>query len=401
MSQNKHFSKKTLQLISLLTRNQKLLDTKKMSELLKNAGQKVCERTVRRWFDDLQRSTEYFDYYPVPRYEKLGLVYSWVFINGLKNMDLIKIIPYNTYFISGTHLQSLGPSTVVAYFIPKEHLTDFENYWKAAQKLNLFDSYELFDVRDTVYFYSKFHETFHNGVSNFTVEDNNYFFDILDSALKRNVTIELDKNFRENPLTVAIVLERFRESWSSTKVWRAAKEKLGEGVWDYVKDLRTRLNRSDASGIRLAQKTLGYVNENFDKFFRQIKVDYAPVWSHKNNLFVHFILDIGTDGLSDFVKILHKNSIQCAVFLPYNNPKRHMFFAVTDFSGLDKVVHSINSLNAKKSVLWVDREATKKYWTRDFMKFDYSKVFDPKKCEWVYQHNKYMAQLEKLAQPSV
>jgi len=47
--------------------------------------------------------------------------------------------------------------------------------------------------------------------------------------------------------------------------------------------------------------------------------------------------------------------------------------------------------------MWADHEATKQYWTRDFMKFDYSKAFDPKDCKWIYEHDKYVRKLENLA----
>jgi len=395
MSQKNYFDKKLLQFISFLTRNQKIMDSKEISRCFELNGEKICERTTRRWFQDLQTD---LDYYAVPRYEKLGLAYCHIFISGLKNIDMVKIIPYNSFFLCGTRLETSESNTLLAYLIPREHLKDFENFWAAAKKSNLLDNYEIFTARDTVYFYSKFHETFHQGVSNFATDDENYFFDILQNALRKNHAIEIDKNIRENPLIIPIILERFRETWSSPKIWKSAREKLNENIWDYIKDLRTRLNRSDNAGIKLVQRTLKYVNADFDSFFRQVKVDYAPLFSHKNNLFAYLMLDIGQEKLLDFMKVLHKNSLQCAVFLPHDKKNRYMFFTLTDFSGYNRIVQTLGTYkNTKKTIMWADHEATKKYWTRDFMKFDYSKAFDPKNCEWVYEHDKYMDKLDNLA----
>ncbi|HKZ49396.1 MAG TPA: hypothetical protein VJ110_00095 [Candidatus Nanoarchaeia archaeon] len=55
--------------------------------------------------------------------------------------------------------------------------------------------------------------------------------------------------------------------------------------------------------------------------------------------------------------------------------------------------------NFKTRVVLLDMDEYRSYYSkaRHYMKFDYSKVFDPKTCSWRYEHEKYMAELQKLA----
>lgn len=298
------FQKNKLQFISFLARNQKILSPEEISKAFEINGKKVCERTIRRWFRSLQKSSEPLDYYPVPRYEKFGFVYSWVLLENVNAnvADLIKIIPYITFFLSGTRLDSLKESVLVAYFTPKDNIKDFEEFWRRARALNLIGSFTIFHAQRTVYFYSKLHETFHKGVANFEVEDDDYFHKILRSSLRKRTEVELDPYIKKNPLAMAIISEHFKEQWPATKVWASAKQKLGDGIWDYIRDIHARLKRTDSAGVKFVRETFKDLNKDFETFFQQVKLDYAPLWLHKNNLFAYILLDIKEDKVPEFMK---------------------------------------------------------------------------------------------------
>jgi len=263
------YSKDLLKFMYNLTKTDKVLNPTELSRFLREQNQEVSDRTIKRWFSYLRKHCGYFSYI---NYSSMGLTPVSVLLKN-PNPELIKIIPYLFYAFSGFNASSLTKYIIVFSLVPVDKHDEFKSFWNSVAKKNLIEDFYSFPFNHVVDFYSPFHKVI-NESGDFDLSEKNMGRpNPLDLSFIMNKPINADmhKLIKHNPLIIPILIEYSRERWSSHRVWRAIKEKLGEGVWDYIRDVKCRARRKDSMGISFVQKTLKDVHSNYDQLFRALE----------------------------------------------------------------------------------------------------------------------------------
>lgn len=393
------FDSKLLEFIYQLTLHQKLMNPREMSHIISIQGKKISERTIKRWLKYLRK--EYFTYYPNINYEQLGLKRMILFLNEPKNPELTKIIPYKSYIMSGKNLTENCESLVIHYLVPYEKTKEFKQFWKYALKNKLVGSFICFEVKEgskTTTLYSPIHKIItSDGYLNFCKDfDNSYFTRLFSENLKYKGKLKLNEKIIKNPLIVPILIEYFREHISSKKVWYNLKEKFGDNIWSYIKDIKVRNKKLDGVGISFVYKTIRQLHNTFDDFFSQIRIQYGPLYSNKNiNLYVMLRLDPGK--IIEFIDKISKYSLYTVV---YQSQDSNVFLLdiVTNATGKSKINAEILPKFAEKNrEILLDYDKSSFHWdSSKWLKVNYHNLFCPKTLSWKYDSKAYLKKLDEL-----
>lgn len=392
----KQYNQKFLELAHFLALNKTFMNHSEVASAFAKHKQ-ISERTVRRWLKVMQKHC--FDYFPGLCYECLGLRWVSVIIEDVKDYGFLKMLPHLAYTYPSVNFQNFKRSFLLGYLIPEGCQKKLEKIFEYAKEKNLIDDYVLFITKTPmIYSYAPFHDVIDSdGNLHFAGEhDNTYFTGLLKENLEQDCDCRMRDEIKKNPLVIPILFEYLREHWSSKKVWFNAKQKLKTKVWDYTRSVR---KRTDAAGIKLVQEAHKLINRHANIFFKQTRVVYSPMHDKAAITFL-LLKPKNYRDVPEFCERVSKNSLITGICQSSNKSVLGLYI-VTSVEKLTKIIGEIvplyTSRNFKPKALWLNREESNYYWkSRLHMKFDYSKVFDPKKCEWIYEHGKYMAELRKL-----
>lgn len=397
--------KKLLEFMYFLATDQEFMNSVKISKKLSKKGKKVSDRTVRRWFNYLQKSC--FDYFPYPKYKNLGLMPITMIVCNLKVDKVLNIIPYMMYIQKGIGFKSSKMCKdyfLLMYLIPPDKISDFKKFWDFVCSKGLAEYYDLMEFRTPIDYYSPLHKILkQDGTLDFSTEyapNNTQFINKLKENLDCSHEIKIHKGINKNPMIIPIILEYFREFWSSNKVWHSIKGKLKNSTWEYIKDIKKRKKKTDGVGIRHVQESLAYLQENFNDFFQQIRVVYEPLYSGKNNTLFLSLKHKNKESIIKLSKILSENSLLLTVYPPINiKDTTTLFYIVTDNKKVVKILNDILPFiaDSKRNItIFRDYERSSKYWNRLNLKIDYKNLFDPVTLSWKYASNEYQKELSKL-----
>lgn len=395
------YDREKLELMYFLTQNNKFMNH---AEIARTFGKTkdLSERTVRRWLKQLQKYR--FDYWPALHYHNFNLRWVCVTVENLRDCRFLKAHPYLVYIFSGTNLQNFAKTLVLGYLIPQKNLPDFKAFLAEAKNKNIFDTSFSFAVKTAIpYAYAPFNKIIMQD-GNFQFSEDygtDFFINKIAEIINRKSNPEVLKQIRKNPLIVPILFEYLREHWSSRRVWFNAKNKLGPKIWDYVHKIKKRKHRQDSIGIRLVQEATRQINQNSDMFFLQTKVDYVP-FHYKAVVLQIFLKLKDASHLLKFCESIAKNALMSAFCIGENNDKLLGLYIMTNSDKMNHIVCNLLPHNVdpkfKTKIVCLNLDEYNSYYSkaRHYMKFDYSKVFDPKKCAWIYEHGKYVAELKRL-----
>ncbi len=393
------FNRRLLSILYTLVRNKRYMNSYSIAEYLSYDNKRISKRTVERWFRYLNKS-EYetgFAYYPYFRYEALGLNLFIIILTNLKNKELLDTIPYITHLTKG--YDGVNRYSISSYSVPVRESDRFKEFWKYAKKKGLFDDYLSFESKTPVAFYSPFHEIVSkNGKlifpNNYDI-DNSHFTKLLTSDLRKSPPIKMHDILPNNPLIVPIVIEYSRRNLSSKQVWLNIKKKMKNEVLNYIG------SNSDGVGIRYVQKTMRFLNQNFDSFFQQIRISYYPFY--KDNVTFYLLLKLkNRNSIVKLAEEVSKHSISIVV-CPELEPSKNlvMIYVLTNIQEMDNVLYNIVpdyvDRSWKNKVIIQHYEEAKKHWKEKYTKLDYKGLFNLKKCEWIYNQKKYLRKLENLS----
>lgn len=398
------FDKKLLEFMYFLTTQQKFMNSQQISKVLTIKGKKVTDRTIRRWFTHLKKDRN-FNYFPYAKYEKLGLLPVYVFIEGMTNPEVLEIVPYNVYVEAGINSKTIKSMVVVEYFVPFKMYDKFDIFWRKARKLKLIKNFKLVRCKSAVASFSPFHRAISNShidLSGITEADHKKHTEILREAINEVSVPEFDKEIKKNPLIALMLLSYFREHYSSTKLWSLFKKSLGEKIWDYVPDYKIRSRKRDSGGIKFLQKTLKHVHSNYNSYIRQLRVSYKPFYAG-NTVGVYITIKLkNKDKFLEFASQLAKHSLIGVVHPSFKSGDHSIFHMVaTNANNFTKVLGSLlqNYVSNTNNTIVVLRDFDKTHELLErpsFNKVNYTHLLDPQTCEWRYEHKKYLRQLESL-----
>ncbi|MFQ6009746.1 MAG: hypothetical protein ACE5J7_01345 [Candidatus Aenigmatarchaeota archaeon] len=400
------YDNKLLEFMYLLTKKQKHMNSIEIARYLSSHGKKITDRTIRRWFHYLHKY--HFDYFPYPKYGTLGLVPIFTLVEF--NEKLLEVLPYRLSIIYGINFQDFERCLINTHLIPTNHLNDFKALCSEASEYGIFKKYFIFD--SAVAFFSPFHKIFkRDGLVEFPENydiDNSYFTGLLRNCLQSDKSNRLEKEVKENPLIIPIILEYFREHRSSHGVWNSFRRKLGDGVWGYVKDPKIRRLKKKGSGIRLIQKTMKELHDNFHEFFQQIRVVYYPFYAHENNIFYMFLKLKRKNDIIPLSEALSKHSVSIVVYPPMNPKSKEIaYYILTNkketLNIISNLIHPYIDKSYDNKIIYEDFEASMKYrgpksyhWRKYYLRSNYHRLFNPKTVTWKFDIEKYKKRLYKL-----
>jgi len=395
------FDPKLLEFMYQLTLHQKLMTPKEMSQNITIQGQKVSERTIKRWLKWL-KTHHYFTYYPSIKYECLGLTGIGLILLGLKQTSVLDTIPYKTYLMKGVDLKSHENCFFANYRIPEGTFNEFCNFWKTAKNKGIVKDFFAFKLKQIITAYSPIHKIV-GPLGTLTVSDNS---EGIPSEFVSEMMCAEPKlsNQTKIPLIVPVLLEHFKDYASSKKIWHKIKEKFGDGAWSIIQKSHTLIKvkkQTDGAGIKCVQHTLKFLYQNFDEFFQQIKFAYGPLYSKNINLY--FVLQLkNPQNLEVLVTSLLRKSA-CVITYKTYRTGQVILELITNSESVASIVSLVSSLAARSKlnrVLLMDYGDSSAYWeneTKGWLKQHYHELFDPKTVSWRYDSEKYLSELKQLS----
>jgi len=396
------FDKRLLEFMYQLTLHQKLMTHKEMSQVITIQGEKVSERTIKRWLKWL-KTHHYFTYYPHVIPERIGLVKCVVLITGLKDCKVLDIIPYKTYSMLGTELNTFERIFTTHYNVPQNYLQDFESFWRKAQRHGLVDNYKILKLQCSNALYAPVHQLV-NGDGRIDLSKSMSTPLGLENLNHEMLDTDIHSEIKKNPFLIPFLIEYYKANTSSRKVWCSMKQKLAERIWDYIKDVKIKNKKSNGKGVHFAHRTLEYLHKNFNLFFRQIRVAYGPLYRDCN---VSFCAVLNLKDKSDTEDLL-KEMIKHSLFMTYNRPvngKRLFLEVVTNTVGLNEIIGILSNWQSIKinEIVLFNYARSSEYWedkTSGWLKQHYHELFDPKTVSWRYDSEKYLQELQQLSTDS-
>ncbi len=360
----------------------------------------VSSRTILRWYSFLknQEENDYsFDYYPYINFYKLGLQPVTVIFEDAVNENVLKLIPHNFYGFLGRN-NTFEKKQIGMYLIPPKSMNDFREVVEEIKKQKLVSDYYLIFQGGRFCIYNEFHKIFdENGNLNFNQDfKNDYFINRIEI---RNEKIEMIEEVKKELFIIPILFEKFRESWSSHRLWKEMNKKLGKNIWNYISNIKIHGKRNPDKAIKYIQTMQKKMQKNFDKFFEQTIIYYKPFFSTKENTSVYLRITLSKKNLTHLKKFsseISKHAISATVY-----PSRSFYengeilvFAVSCFSELYRLIKIAKLYDSELEYILADPDEIWKVWKREYMKFDYWKLFDTEKKEWIFKKEKYLKNIK-------
>jgi hypothetical protein len=371
-----------------------------MAQNITIQGQKVSERTIKRWLKHLKEN-HYFTYYPSIKYECLGLSGVNLILLGLKQTSVLDIIPYKTYLMKGVDLKTHEQCFFANYRIPQGTFEEFCKFWKTAKNKGVVKDFFTSKLKQIITIYSPIHKII-GPLGTLTVSDNSE--GVPSEFVEKIMCAEPKLNQVKAPLIVPVLLEHFKDYVSSKKIWYSVKEKFGDDAWSIIKKSHSLIRvkkQTDGIGIKCVQHTLNFLYQNFDEFFQQMKLAYGPLYSKNINLY--FVLKLKEpQNLKDLVTSLLRKSLCVITYKTYKDGLV-ILELVTNSESMASIVSMISGLTVRSKLnrmLLIDYEDSSAYWenkTKGWLKQHYHELFDPKTVSWKYNSEKYLDALEQLS----
>ena len=393
------FDPQLMRLLTFLTRKQAWLSPREVAKGFRAGEAKVTTRTVERWFFFLREEGE-FIYYPYPRADRMGLQDVLVRIHGLRNPEVLSVLPFSSGFSVEVGLADGHPFISQTYWVPGDALRQFEEFWEAARDLRLLDHVELFRSRNTHFLFSPFHEVVtEDGRAHISGPvDNRYFEALLRRNLREPFEVKLAETYAESPLIIPSVVEHLWGHCSSHDVWEAIQAQGAEYVGKHAKGTTARALQRPGAALRLLQEQWQRLVDDFEAHFLQPRVLFA--WPRlQNSMFLSFLARTSSlDGMVDLAARASENALVTAV-RPGLGPEG--WCHVSCFMPTDQQLAVLREVNAHHhdrappTIAIQDRQATVEMFQPSFCKVDW-RLFDPGELSWRFEGSKFLEQLKGL-----
>ena len=393
------YDPRLLELLSFLTRRQAWLSPREISKEFRLGGKRVHLRTVYRWVNFL-RAEASFVYYPYPRANVLGLQDVLVRVWGLKDPEILGILPFASSFNVEVGLGDNVPFVGQGYWIPGDAMAAFERFWDTAKALRLVDRVELFSSRNTHFFFSPFHRLVtEDGSARLQGEvDNRHFEELARRHVRERFEVQVGKAVARSPLVIPLLMEHLWTHFSSRHVWDAIREK-GEGpIRAYGKGFLSKTLDRPGAALRLLQEQWHSLLEDFDAVFLQPRIffDWTPL---KNSLFVSVKLRTrSADKMVTCAARASEHAIYTSLKpgLRDSDPCLLSCFLPSDqLLPVLAVVREFHSGDEAPFVAVQDVAATERLFQASYCRVDW-RLFDPATLSWRFDSQAYLERLKDL-----
>lgn len=385
------FNPKLLNFLHELTKLNGLKSSAKIAdEITLENGEKVTPKTVRNWFEYLNQPYKYlnynlerkFSYYPVYSTSKLGLNNIGVIYEN-PSPKVINLFPFQDY-LAWLYNPATGKNDLmIVYIIDPKKIPDFQSLLEKIKKDGLFTKASFFQIKNLLRTESPYHKIldkngiFHPEKNDF--EKMEYQIRKIQNEIPKLPKIEMIDTIRNNLFIVPVLMEYTHENWTSTKVWNAIKDKLGEDVWNYIKKGK---RKTDGVGISRVQKVL--LNMSKYSLFKHMRVVYMPM-EIKHNFFVYlFVKSNGLNDLIDCVQDIAMNSIFQNIYI--NDSNSALIIALVNNESLQRLFNKMDSVEIEKMYFLNYKKSGELITTSKYNKFDYSKVLDVENQKWNFDY---------------
>lgn len=382
-----NYHPKILEFLYQLTKLDRFMSYREIANHITISGKKVNPKTIQKYFKFLKRPYNHpksitknkFDYYPSPVYEKLGLMELCVLSEGVKFNEMP--ILSNKNYIGWLYNPRYNKHTLITkYLIPPKKLGKFEIIFNKLKYKSVISDFKFYLAHSGFTIYSKFDKTIDKS-GNFIYENNDYdeinnqifnFKTYLKSIEEVNI---LDK-IKKNPLIIPVLFEYQYEFYSSIDVWNKLKLKLNNDVWLYFRKFK---RKSDFIGIKKVQNTLSDI-KNLN-LYNQIRVIYVPLEVEKNFIIYAFIDFKNKENL---LKNIKEFALHCILLrISPIDKNKALIAAVINNETLQIIFSLLEKLKIEKFYFLDYNKSFEVFTDKKYYKFDYSKLFDPKKLKWL------------------
>ncbi len=398
MSRMELFDPRLMRLLTFITRHQAWLSHKEVAKSFRLDGRPLTSRTIHRWFVFLRENGS-FVYYPYPKANVLGLQDVLVRIHGLKNPEILSLLPFGASFQVEVGMADGVPFVNQGYWVPGNAMEAFQDYWRTARDLGLLTEVDLFQSRNTHFIYSQFESltTPDGAASLHGPVDNRHFESLLKLHLKGQFEVKVGDVIVKSPLIVPIVLEHIWTHYSSRHVWQAIREKGEAPIKAYGRALARVYDRPGAA-LRLVQQQWAAVLRDFNKTFSQPRVFFD--WTGlKNAMFLSFMIKPGAiERMIEAAVRLSQKAIYTSFKPGVGYEERCL---VTCFAPNDQLVPLMETVrechrDREPPIMAVqDQNGTFELFQKAFCRVDW-RLFDPATLTWTFDGENYVERLKKL-----
>jgi len=390
----KTYSKELLEFMYNLTFTPKIRPPLDISKFLETRGQKVSERTIKRWFMYLGNNIAF---HARINYASLNLQTIYVLLKEA-HPKLLTTIPYSVVPFYGYNATTFTKYTGTHFPIPIGKEKELEEFLNKAKELNLLQDFELFPYNQVADSYLPFHEVINTeGTFRFNQTYNiSHFESLFDYALKKPSEQKLSKIIEKNPIILPIIVEYSRKRWSSHKVWYAIRDNLEDNLWNYIKRKKSKIREHDGAGVALVQRSVRDIQLAHDELFRQVRVFYGPFNDDKNVVANIFIKLKNPKKIKELFKEISQKAVITSFYLPTELSSKLRIGLTTNLESQTKISNEILPK-------YIDNEYDNKVIFRRKqnneinMKLNYAELFNPKTCEWEFNLAKYKEKLTHLS----
>jgi len=392
------FDPRLMRLLTFLTRRQAWMSHREVAKALRIDGEPVTSRTVHRWFVFL-RETASFVYYPYPRANLLGLQDVVVTVRGLRQPEVLSVLPFGASFGIEVGMADGIPFASQGYWVPGTAMEAFQEYWRAARDLGLLDEVDVFQSRNTHFVYSPF-ESLIGPDGNTGLHgpvDNSHFESLLRAQLRRPFEVEVGDPIARAPLVVPIVLEHLWAHYSSRQVWQAIRGKWDAPIRAYGPALARNVDRPGAA-LRIVQEQWAAILRHFNEVFVQPRVFFD--WTRlRNTMFLSFVLQPGSvEGMIDAAIRASERALYTSFKPGAGDEARCMITCLAPSDQLVPLLQVVRDHHRGREAPVVsvqDKTATAELFQKTFCRVDW-RLFDPSALGWRFHRHQYAETLKRL-----
>jgi hypothetical protein len=165
--------------------------------------------------------------------------------------------------------------------------------------------------------------------------------------------------------------------------------------------LKVKTRRNPDQGIKYIQIINKNLQDNFEKFFSQVRVYYKPFFSKRDNCSSYIILKLNKKEdtiLKSLCNEISRHAIETIVYpsVDFEKSGEVMLFVVSSFQEVYECFKIAKKYNSSFEYILEDKKEIWKVWNRDYMKFKYWEVFDPKEKKWIFETEKYLKNIKEF-----
>jgi hypothetical protein len=308
--------------------------------------------------------------------------------------DLVKLFPLKNFVGKLYDPSTNKPVLAVEYVVPNKNLKEFLILISLVKEKGLCSDLTVYKTGPAFRITSPFHKVvdihgnFHADKNDPAEIDNQ--MRALEIFLERDFKVEILPAIKRNPMIIPVLAEYLYEHRSSVQVWNAIKSKLGESVWDYIKFFR---RKSDGVGLKKVQMIIK--NLSTLSLLNHMRVVYFPIEIEKNFTINIYLSYKNENEFLEKVRLVSLNSLFTSVLLAEG--RRALLISSVNGESLQRLFELFSSSEIEKVLFFDYFKSMELVTTTTYSIFDYTKIFEPKTCSWIYSQEEMVKELENLS----